>query len=198
MSATALYFYLRDDGAVLASRRRGRMTSDRLRAIAAEHQDIVLDFAGVEALTPPFAQELFDAIHTIIGPGLDSGRLVVIVNANEDVLDTLKLVLESRSGTMAFRVGDQVELLSDSAPHLIELLEQAQKLRRFTAAELADSLDVALNTVHGRLKPLLESGVVGRERDPEASRGVRHVYRVVTVDDPAPEPATPARDVIEA
>jgi hypothetical protein len=197
MSANALYFYLRDDGAVLAARRRGRLTSERLRALATDHKDIVLDFDGVEALTPPFAQELFDAIHAIVGPGLDSGRLVVVVNANEDVLDTLKLVLENRSGTMAFREGEQVELLSDAAPHLIELLQRAQKLRRFSAADLADSLGVAVNTVHGRLKPLLESGVVGRERDPEASRGVRHVYRVVTGDEPAQEPATPARDVLK-
>lgn len=190
MSETSLYFFLRDEGEVLASRRRGREAAARLRDCAGEDRDIILDFADVVAITPPFAQELLDAVQaTLSNQGPDAGRLVVIVNANEDVLETLALVLDRRKGTMAFRAGDRVELLNATAPHLLELLEQAQKLKRFTAGELAEKLAVAPNTVHGRLKPLLASGVVGRQRDPEAERGVRHIYRVVTAEQPAPEPA---------
>jgi DNA-binding MarR family transcriptional regulator len=198
MSEASLYFHLRDDGTVLANRRRGRAAAARLRANAGDGQDIILDFADVEAITPPFVQELLDAVHAILGGGPDSGRLIVIVNASEDVLETLGLVLERRKSTLAFRDGERVELLSAHGPHLLEVLEKAQKLRRFTAAELAQTMSLEVNTLHGRLKPLLESGVIGRQRDPEASRGVRHIYRVVTGDEPAVEPETPAREAVKA
>ena len=180
--AETLHFYLRDYGPVLANRRRGREVAERLRDLSDEHHDLIVDFDDVEAVTPPFIQELLGAIQSVADR--EDGRLVLATNMNEDVAETFALVLERRKQTLAYRRGDTVELLNELAPHLVEILREAQQLRRFTVTELAEKLEVKPNTLHGRLKPLLESGAMARERDVEAQRGIRHRYRVVTADEP--------------
>lgn len=182
-----LHFYLRDHGAVLANRRRGREVAGHLRELAESRQDMVLDFEEVDAVTPPFVQELLDAVQSAVR---DDGRLVVAANMNEDVEETLAWVLERRKATLAHRRGKQVELLNEVAPHLGELLREAQALRRpFTVAELADQLGIGENTLNGRLKPLLEFGAAARERDAGAPRGIRYVYRVASTREPTVQTA---------
>lgn len=196
MSET-LHFYLHDHGPVLANRRRGREVAERLRDLSERHQDLILDFEDVEAVTPPFIQELLGAIQSVADR--EDGRLVLATNMNEDVVETFALVLERRKQTLAYRRGDSVELLNKLAPHLVEILREAQHLRRFTVTDLAEKLEVKLNTLHGRLKPLLESGAIARERDAEAQRGIRHRYRVVSTDEPSDDRADdPVHDAIGA
>jgi DNA-binding transcriptional ArsR family regulator len=183
--AETLHFYLRDHGPVLANRRRGREVADTLRDLSDDRGDVILDFDDVDVVTPPFVQELLDAVLSVIR---NDGRLVVTANMNEDVAETLAMVLERRKATLAYNSGNQVQLLNELAPHLGELLREAQRLRRpFTVTELAEKIGVPPNTLHGRLKPLLESGAAARERDAEAPRGVRHRYRVVSGREPALE-----------
>lgn len=178
-----LHFRLRDHGAVLASRRRGRDVAQHLRELGGEPSDVILDFQGVEASTPPFLQELLDAVQAIIGRDPDWGRLVIAANLNDDIAETLALVLERRKATLAYRVGDQVELLQ-AAPHLAETLREAQKLKSFTVNDLAEQLDLKPTAVHQRLKALLASGAVARE-DGEARHGRGHRFRAVTGVAPA-------------
>lgn len=180
-----LHFRLCDHGAVLASRRRGREVAEHLRELADDQVDVILDFDGVEASTPPFLQELLDAVQGVIGRDPDWGRLVVAANLNEDIAETLALVLERRKTTLAYRVGDQVELLK-AAPHLAETLREAQKLRSFTVNDLAEQLDLKPTAVHQRLRALLASGAVARE-DGEAHHGRGHRYRAATSEAPALE-----------
>ena len=175
-------FCLCDFGPVLATRRRGRQAAERFRELSDQHHDLILDFRDVEAVTPPFAEELLVAVHSVADG--KEGRLVVATNMNEDVAETLTLVLERRKQTLAYRHGDTVELLNELAPHLTEILREAQRLRHFTVTELAERLKIEPNTLHGRLRRLLESGVVARERDADARRGIRHRYRVAMVNKP--------------
>lgn len=183
-----LHFRLGDHGVVLASRRRGRDVAEHLRELGDEPTDIILDFQGVEASTPPFLQELLDAVQAIIGRDPDWGRLVIAANLNEDIAETLALVLERRKATLAYRVGDQVELLK-AAPHLAETLREAQKLKSFTVNDLAEQLDLKPTAVHQRLRALLASGAVAREEG-DAHHGRSHRYRAVTNDAPALELTT--------
>ena len=177
-----LHFYLSDHGSVLASRQRGRQTAGHLRDVAGDPADLILDFKDVEAVTPPFLQELLDAVQSIIKLG--DGRLVVVANLNDDVAETLSLVLEQRKETLAFRRGGDVELLKPDQ-HLVETLREAQSLKRFTAGDLAARLDINPTAVHQRLQPLLAGGVVARDRDAPATRGRRsRVFRAVSRSSP--------------
>ena len=186
MSET-LHFYLCDYGPVLANRRRGRQVAERLRELSDQHHDVILDFRDVEAVTPPFIQELLGAVQSVAN-GRDAS-LVLATNMNEDIAETMALVLERRKQTLAYQRGDTVELLNEQAPHLAEILREAQQLQRFTVTELAERLKIKPNTLHGRLKRLLESGAVARERDMDAQRGIRHRYRVAKANEPSNAPA---------
>lgn len=170
-----LHVYLRDEGPLLATRDRGRELADRLRILTEEPGDIILDFEGVEAATPPFLQEVIDALHDVIYRASDTGRIVFAANLNDDLAETMAFVLNRRKTALLYRSGKMLELLGESA-HLAETLAQAQKLKSFTAPELAERLDIRPSTANKRLEKLLEAGAVRRERDSSAPRGIRHIY----------------------
>lgn len=75
-------------GAYHALRSEARRIREALQAATVQGDTIVLDFAGVEAITGAFADELMASLVT--------DRHVVTRNANEDVQETLTTVLARR------------------------------------------------------------------------------------------------------
>jgi hypothetical protein len=146
-----------------------------------EPGDVVLDFESVDVVTPPFLQEVVGALQEIIRRDPEAGRIVMATNMNEDVRDTLAFVLARRKQALAFREGKRVELL-EGKPKLAETLRQAQALKSFTAPQLAKRLNIRPDAAQQRLRKLLEAGAVVREEDPDASRGIRHLYRSARAD----------------
>ena len=176
---TPLHTYMRDHGSVLATRPLGRHAADHLRTIADEPGDVIVDFDKVEVATPPFLQELVDTAHELVRRDLTTGRIVLFANMNEDLAETMRYVVAKRKLSVAYREGNRIELL-EGKPHLVETLRTAQRLKSFTAPQLAVQLKIENDTATQRLKKLLESGAVVREADPEARQGVRHLYRAAT------------------
>jgi DNA-binding transcriptional ArsR family regulator len=176
-----LHVYLRDQGRVLSTRPRGREAADQLRVVADEPGDLILDFEGVEVASPPFLQEIVEASHALVRRDKDTGRIVLFANMNEDVAETMRYVVAKRKLTLAYREGDQIQLL-EAKPHLVATLRTAQQLRSFTAPELAERMDIEKDAATHRLRKLLETGAVVREPDPEARQGIRHLYRVASPD----------------
>lgn len=172
-----LHVYMKDHGRVLATRPRGKEAAEHLRKIAESAGDLILDFCDVEVATPPFLQEAVDAVQAIIMASGEQGRIVVAANMNEDIAETMAYVLVRKKLTIAYRHGNQIELL-EGRPQLAETLREARRLKRFTAPELAKELKINPDTATHRLKRLLSTGAVVREQDASARQGVRHVYRV--------------------
>ena len=88
-----LHFYLRDHGPCAGQSQawaRGRRPAPELFD---DRGDVILDFDDVDAVTPPFVQELLDAVQSVVR---DDGSAVVTANMNEDVAETLAMVLERR------------------------------------------------------------------------------------------------------
>jgi hypothetical protein len=173
---TPLHVYLADHGKILATRERGKEAAGHLREIAEEPGDLILDFRAVEAATPPFLQEIIDSVQSIINSAGRTGRLVVAAHMNDDVAETLGFVVARKKFPIPHRTGSTVELL-EGTPHLAETLREAQQLRSFTAPQLAERLKIKDDAATQRLKSLLKTGAVARERDASASRGVRDLYR---------------------
>ena len=69
-----LHIYLRDEGTILSTRERGKRLAERIRVLADEPGDIILDFVDVDAGTPPFLQEVIDAVHSVVLRDPDTGR----------------------------------------------------------------------------------------------------------------------------
>ena len=175
-----LHLYLRDHGTILATRPRGRNAADQIRELAATPGDLILDFDAVEVASVPFLQEVVDEAHAAVQRAAkDDGRIVLFANMNEDVSETLRFVAAKRKLSLAYVDDGRIDLL-EANRHLLETLAKAQKLKSFTAPQLAKELSIAADTATQRLKKLMETGAVVREVDPEAERGVRHLYRVAT------------------
>ncbi len=134
---------------------------------------VVLSFAGVEVASPPFLDELLSSIHASLH-GADANKLIVLDGLNEDVRESLLLVLERRKLALANLENDQIKLLGGSR-QLRETLREAQRMGEFSAPDLAERLQIKLPALHQRLQALLETGAVSRTRDSARERG-RHAY----------------------
>jgi anti-anti-sigma regulatory factor len=82
-------------GKVLGTRALGREVAEQLRERAGDGaQDLFVEFTGVQVASSPFLDELALALRAWNADHPD--RFVVLTNLNEDVQDTLGLVLERR------------------------------------------------------------------------------------------------------
>lgn len=161
-----------ETGRVLSTRERGRRAADQVQD-AFVNASVVISFAGVEIATPSFLDEIVLRLAGLLRGNTE--RLVVIVGINEDVSESLELVLDKHRMALAKLKEDQIELLGGSA-QLKSTLEAAQRLGSFSAPELAKELELKLPNLHHRLKDLLESGALAREPDETAARGKRDRY----------------------
>lgn len=156
-------FDLGGRGKVLATRQLGREVGRAAADRLVGAQALVLAFWGVEVASPPFLDELLRALRAELRGG-GSDRLLVAVSVNEDVRESLQMVLDRQGGALATLAGDRLELLGGSR-QLAETLREAQKLGYFTASELAERLKIKLPNLHARLKALAEAGAIAREQD---------------------------------
>jgi hypothetical protein len=164
---------LGDGEAVLSTRERGHEAADRVQ-LALDRGSLVLSFDGVEIATPSYLDEIVRRLSGLLRGNQD--HLVVVAGTNEEVAESLELVLEKHRMALARVQDQQLELLGGSA-QLKKTLAVAQKLGgSFSAADLAKELELKVPNLHQRLKDLMEFGAVAREDDEDAVRGRKHLY----------------------
>lgn len=189
MSVNVQRYDLAQHGRVLATRPKGREVGQRAADCLAKSRGLLLSFWGVEVASPSFLDEVLSALRGELAR--EDGGWLLVVGQNEDVAESLEMVLHRHKMALGALEGDQVRLLG-GPKHLADTLAEAQKLGEFTAPDLAERLAIKLPALHQRLNALLEGGALVREDDPSATRGRRGRY---TVPDPpsdageAPEPA---------
>lgn len=160
MSLKPAVLALRKHGRVLGTRTLGIELAAELReAVTATDGPILVDFNAIQVASSPVLDEISCALRSAL---LDHpGRIVVLTNLNEDVTETLQLVLEHRD--MSLTILDEKGLkLIGGRRHLDETLAGAQELGTFTAAQLAERLAVKLPNLHHRLNQLQAAGAVAR------------------------------------
>jgi hypothetical protein len=178
MSLKKLQMSLGESGPVLATRRSGREVGRRMQDLWEGPVALDLDFAGVEAVTPPFLDELFRAVRG--GLEANEGSIVYASEMNEDVHETAKMVLERDRSALAYFHDGEVALITGD-PLLIETFERASRLGLpFTAPDLADGMGLTLQNINQRLNSLRRFGAAAREKDPTVDRGRRFLYLVAS------------------
>lgn len=155
-------------GKVLGTRALGREVAEQLRERAGDgDRDLFVDFVAVQVASSPFLDEM---ARTLRAWNVDHpDRFVVLTHLNEDVEDTLELVLERREMMLTELKGHRLRLVG-GREHLELTLEAAQELELFTAAQLADQLELKLPNLHQRLVALQAAGAVVRVQPPGAPR----------------------------
>ncbi len=182
-----LHIYMRDYGAFLSTRQAGKKAADEFRRLTRAEGDVILDFDGVEAATPPFLQEVLDAVTALTIANEDTGRIVLAAHLNDDLTETLRYVAHHAKRSVAYVHGGKLDLFRER-PQLAKTLQEAQRLRPFfTAPELAKGLNIKAPAATKRLRALVALGAAERQLDPTARQGKRHQYRVANPELANPE-----------
>jgi hypothetical protein len=167
-------------GRVLATRATGRDVGRTVAERLADESGLLVSFFGVEVASPSFLVELIGAIRAIL---ISTGdRWLLLTGMNEDVRESVELVLDRLKMSLGNIQGEHIELLGGTK-QLEGTLREAQQLGTFTAPELAERLEMKLPALHQRLNQLLEAGLLTREDDPTATRGKRGKYTAAPLED---------------
>jgi len=167
-------------GRVLATRPVGREVGRAVAERLAESPGLLVSFYGVDVASPSFLVEVIGALHAVLSSTED--RMLLLTGMNEDVKESVELVLERLKMILGYLDNEQIELLGGSK-QLAETLREAQELGSFTVPQLAERLELKLPALHQRLNQLLEAGVLSREDDPTATRGKRGKYAAPRSED---------------
>lgn len=167
-------YHLARVGRVLGTRGAGGTIGQEVADAVAASRALLLNFHGVDVASPPFLDE---ALTAILGVLRAHDRFLFVTGCNEDVRESLVMVLERRKAVLAEITDEHVALLGGNA-QLQVTLDEAAKMQAFTSPELAEHLRLKLPALHQRLNALRAAGAIVRERDPQPERGVRFIYRV--------------------
>jgi DNA-binding MarR family transcriptional regulator len=195
MSLNITRYDLVQHGRVLATRPKGREAARRAAEQLTDSSGLLLNFYEVDVASPPFLDEIVCALRAVLLSG--TNRWLLVTGYNEDVGESLEMVLQRHKMTLGSVEGEELRLLGGSS-QLEETLREAQRMGTFTAPDLADRLKMKLPALHQRLSALTEAGVLGREDDPTATRGKRGIYSVPSPEEIAEAAAKPPARRVEA
>lgn len=183
----------RDGDQLLIGRTQGdqarHQIERKIAGLSDDGQPLALNFSGVKAMTVSFADRCIGQLVSGRLAGYYEGHPFLVLNANEDVRDTLEATLERR-GLLVLSIGaGRAELLGGDR-ELNLTMQAAHQLSRFRVNQLAEVLDISPQAANNRLKLLLRSGAVGRTRTIPQGGGKEFEYFVPLAPTRRPLPAS--------
>lgn len=168
-------------GQFLATRERGRKVREDIEMQLSKIRPgdaLVLNFEGVEGITVSFGDECVAKLILSRSSGDFADRGLGVGGTNEDVLETLEAVLSRRKFSAVLITDSDVEIIGQD-DLLSETLSEAVQLRTFSAADIAGQLGITVQAANNRLKQLVATGAVVRERVVPDGGGKEFSYSVV-------------------
>jgi hypothetical protein len=168
-----LVFSIRQHAAAFLSTRASAADARRMLEHQLEPSDdrlIIIDFAGVEAMTNSYADELIGKLYGALAAGDVTSGGVQIIGLNEETRDAVTVCLERRK---LFAVDAEQQTLLAADDILQTTYDQTRQLSAFRAADLARELDVTATNANNRLKRLVAAGALRRERSQGPESGGR-------------------------
>jgi hypothetical protein len=169
-------------GAFPATRERGRRVREEIEqelTRLSSGDSLAVSFKGVEGITVSFGDECIAKLIVSRSAGDFDDRGLIIKEINAVVREELEAVL-SRRKTAAVVLNDagEPEILGEPS-WMSETFAAALELRSFRASDLADRLHITPQAANNRLKNLVSSGAVARERIVPEGGGKEFSYEVV-------------------
>ena len=170
----ARYFLTREKG-----EEAYRLLEGRLRETP-ERCALVLVFPPGQLVDASFADESLMRLGEELVAGEFGERVALLEGLTEDSVHNLEAVIRLRRAKLVFLLinpGGGWHHVGPLEPSLKEALELAAKRREITAPELADELELALNTANNRLKRLHALRLLWREHE-VSEKGLRYIYHL--------------------
>jgi hypothetical protein len=164
-----------EDGVLTGADSGDEARSEIERSIQAlvDDQAVFLDFKNVRAVSVPFVDASLGRLLSGRAAGYYETHPMVIYQANIDVRQTIDATLRLHH-LYALALGDSTAELLGADEVLASTLAEAVRLRQFNVHQLADRLELTPQATNNRLRLLLRSGALLRERGkPERGRGGR-------------------------
>jgi hypothetical protein len=168
------------DGGVLSGVQEGeaaRSSIERTCQQLLDDQVIALDFAGVRAISIPFADASIGRLLSGRTAGYYEDHPIVILNASPDVQETIAASLRLHH-LYALSLGDGGPQLLGADEVLATTMRQAAALKQFSVQEIASRLELSPQAANNRLRVLMKSGALQRERVKPERGGREFRYRV--------------------
>ena len=171
-------FYAGADDGVLVGAATGEQARHDIEVAIREQTPgtpIALDFKEVRAVSVPFAEALLVPLLSNRLTGYYEDHPFLVVNATEDVRETLAAALERRN---LFVLGVPPPKLLGAEPTLDETMQLAHELGSFTVLEIAAKLWLTQQAANNRLKLLLRNGALTRRQVVPPRGGKEFIYEV--------------------
>jgi hypothetical protein len=158
---------------------RARSALERSIQGLVDDQPVFLDFSGVRAVSVPFIDASLGRLLSGRVAGYYETHPIAVYGASEDVRLTIDATLRLHH-LYALALGSPGAELLGADEVLASTLREAVSLRDFNVHQLAERLELTPQAANNRLRLLLRSGALQRERaKPERGRGGREFrYRV--------------------
>jgi hypothetical protein len=177
------------DGEILIGREAGQRARSALEREIDTHRSseepVAIDFGDVRGMTVPFAAAFFVPLLSGRLRGYYEEHPVLVINAADDVSETLEAVLMARDLAVLAVQPDHSGSLLGGEPALRETMREAAKLTEFTASELAERLGLTAQATNNRLKQLVRIGALVRVSMVPAGGGREYRYRIPFSGPPA-------------
>jgi DNA-binding transcriptional ArsR family regulator len=162
-------------------RDKGEKAYPHLKAIleeTPEGQPLVLVFPSNQLVDASFADESIIRLGQELVAGEFGQRCILLEGMSEDSIHNIEAAVNLQNLKLAFLVvkpSGAWRTIGHLEPSLQEVLEILTRRDSLTTVELADLLDLAVNTASNRLKRLYDQRLVRREHE-ISETGLQYVY----------------------
>jgi predicted transcriptional regulator len=154
------------------------LLEQELREVPAGHA-LVLSFEGVRVMDTSFADET--VLELALGLSLDryGERMMLLEQPSPATLDNLEGTIARRRAKVALiiREGSEIRLIGHVEPNLLEAWQLIKERKELTARDLANVLNLEINTASMRLHKLYNARLLARHEEVTSS-GRQHIYTI--------------------
>lgn len=162
-------------------RDKGEAAYPQLKAVLEEipeGQPLVLVFPADQLVDASFADESIVRLGQGIVDGEFGQRCLLLERMTEDSIHNIEAAIHLQNLKLAFLAVEpsgEWRTIGHLEPSLKQVLEILARRDRLTTVELADLLDLAVNTASNRLKRLYDQRLVRREHE-ISETGLQYIY----------------------
>lgn len=179
---TDLFPYLGVSGPDLLLRSYGErafaLLEENLKRVDAG-QALALDFDGISVMDTSFADETVLELALGLVAGRYGDRFLLLREPSAATVENIEGTLARRRSKVALLVRRRggTEIVGEIEPNLADALQRTQQAGTLTARNLADELQLEINTASMRLHKLHKLHLLARDEE-VSSAGRQHIYRL--------------------
>jgi hypothetical protein len=163
------------------TREKGEQAFARLAAVlsdVSEEGSLILQFPAGQVMDVSFADEAVIRLGQAIVDGKYGRRRLLLAGLTQDSIDNINAAIRLQRLKLAFlsiAPRGQWQVVGHLEDNLQETLAMVAQRPSLTAPELANELDLALNSANNRLKRLYDLHLIRREYE-VSEKGLLYIY----------------------